>query len=217
MTGNENFRCPLTGAVTLNLVTTRTLMRALELLGFKWSPVPYEKIPQTWKSGLYAWTIGRASEVADPLDRPVAYVGIGDRQNGGLRGRLSQELGLAKDSAGHAHGRAMFRLHGSALGGPVHQVMGADLGLVRQQIHSSPFTTREVAFQRLEEWLSASKPIPLRKAEQICIRAAVHIGDTPPPLNSHHAGAWGSRHPNDWAGWAAAQILTHQDRTEAGQ
>jgi hypothetical protein len=111
----------------------------------------------------------------------------------------------------------MFRLHGSPLGGPVHQVTGADLGLVRHQIHSSQFTTREFAFQRLEEWLSAPKPIALRKAEQICIRAAVHIGDTPPPLNSHHAGAWGSSHPNDWAGWAAAQILTYQDRSEADQ
>lgn len=217
MTGDANSRRPLTAAITLNLVTPRTLVRALKLLGFEWSPVPYKEIPQTSESGLYTWTISRVNRAGDPIDRPVAYVGIGARQNGGLRGRLSQELDLINDSAGHAHGRAMFRLHGSPLGGPVRQVRGADLSLVRQEIHSSQFTTRESAFQRLEEWLSAPRPIVLRKAEQICIRTAVHIGDTPPPLNSHHAGAWGSSHPNDWAGWAAAQILTRQDRSDTGQ
>ena len=115
MTGNANSRRPLTAAAALNLVTPRTLVRVLELLGFKWSPVPYAEIPQTSESGLYAWTITRTNEVADPVDRPVFYVGIGARQNGGLRGRLSQELDWVNDSAGHAHGRAMFRLHGSPL------------------------------------------------------------------------------------------------------
>lgn len=56
-----------------------------------------------------------------------------------------------------------------------------------------------------------SKPDILNKAEQLCIRAAIHIGDAPPPLNSHHAGAWGSSHPNDWGGWAAAQLIATQN------
>jgi hypothetical protein len=207
-------RHPLTAATTIKLVTPRTLVRALDLFGLKWSPVPYEEIPKTSESGLYAWTISSISEIADPLDRPVAYIGIGARRNDGLHGRLSQELRYVTDSAGHAHGRAMSRLHGNPLGGPVHQVDSADLSLIREAISSSDFQTKDSAFQRLEEWLSAPKPIVLSKAEQICIRAAVHIGDTPPPINSHHAGAWGSSHPNDWAGWSAAQILTRQARSK---
>ncbi len=47
------------------------------------------------------------------------------------------------------------------------------------------------------------------KAEQLCIRAAIHIGDTPPPLNSQYAGAWGSYAASDWGGWAVAQRLSN--------
>jgi len=207
MDGDMNTGYAPTTAVTLELVTTRTLIRALKLLGIEWLPVPFDEIPRTTERGLYAWTIGPAHERIDPLDRPVAYVGIGTSRNGGLRGRLLVERHFINDSAGHAHGRAMFRLQGSPLGGPVRQIEGADISQVRELIHASRFANRERAFQRLQDWLSAPEPDILSKAEQLCIRAAIHIGDTPPPLNSHHAGAWGSSHPNDWGGWAVAQLL----------
>lgn len=201
----------LTASATLQLVTTRTLIRALALLGMEWSPVPFDKIPPTSHRGLYAWAIGPFHEGSDPLDRPVAYVGIGTSKNGGLRGRLVVERNLISNSAGHAHGRAMFRLQGNVLGGRVKGIEAADIGPVKEVIRSSPYTSRERALQRLQDWLSAPKPDILRKAEQLCIRAAVHIGDTAPPLNSHYAGAWGSTHPNDWGGWAVAQLLAAKD------
>jgi hypothetical protein len=41
----------------------------------------------------------------------------------------------------------------------------------------------------------------------LCIRIAVHTGDTAPPVNSHFATAWGTDAASDWGGWAAAQCL----------
>ena len=145
---------PLTAAVMLDLVTTRTLIRSLALIGIEWVPVSFDEIPATSEEGLYAWAIGPTHEDVHPLDRPVGYIGIGVSKAGGVRGRLLQELRLITDSAAHAHGRAMFRLQGSPLGGPVRQVEGADLGPVEEAILASWFTNREHGVQDLKAWLS---------------------------------------------------------------
>jgi hypothetical protein len=198
---------PLTGAVTLDIVTTRTLIRSLALVGIEWVPVSLDDIPATSEEGLYAWTIGPAHEDVDPLDRPVGYIGIGVSKAGGLRGRLLAEVRLITDSAAHAHGRAMFRLQGSPLGGPVRQIEEANLGPVEEVIRASWFSNREHGLQELKAWLSNPAFNLVDKAEQLCIRVAIHVGDTPPPLNGHHAGAWGTNRPCDWGGWAIAQLL----------
>jgi hypothetical protein len=198
---------PLTGAVTLALVTTRTLIRSLALVGIEWVPVSFDDMPATAAEGLYTWAIGPAHEDVDPLDRPVGYIGIGVSKAGGVRGRLLQEVKLISNSAAHAHGRAMFRLQGSPLGGPVQQIEAANLGPVEETILASRFSNREQGLQELKAWLSNPALNLVGKAEQLCIRAAIHVGDTPPPLNGHHAGAWGTNRPCDWGGWAIAQLL----------
>jgi hypothetical protein len=197
---------PLTATATFDLVT-RTLVKALSLLGIEWLPIPLDQIAPSSEKGLYTWVIGRDHEHIDPLDLPVAYVGIGTRKNGGLRGRLLAERNVITDSAGHAHGRAMFRLLGSPLGGPVRQITGADISPIEETIRASSWKNKERGIQKLRTWLSAPTPDVVDKAEELCIRAAVHIGDTPPPLNGHHAGAWGTDAPCDWGGWAVAQRL----------
>lgn len=101
----------------------------------------------------------------------------------------------------------MFRLQGSSLGGPVRQTEDADLGPVEDMILNSRFPGKEQGLRDLKAWLSNPELHVVGKAEQLCIRAAVHIGDTPPPLNGRHAGAWGTNHPRDWGGWAVAQLL----------
>lgn len=198
---------PLTATATFQLVTTRTLIEALALLGIGWSPIPFDQMMPTSEKGLYTWAIGRGYEDADAFDRPVAYVGIGTRKNGGLRGRLLAERNSINESAGHAHGRAMFRLQGNPLGGPVQRIIGADISSIEETIRASGWKNKERGIQKLRTWLSAPLPDVVDKAEELCIRAAVHIGDTPPPLNGHHAGAWGVDAPCDWGGWAVAQRL----------
>lgn len=197
----------LIARAALDLVTSRTLIEALALLGLDWSPVPFNQMIRTSQSGLYTWVIGRGYEQVNLLDRPVAYIGVGTSKRGGLRGRLLIENNLIHDSAAHAHGRAMSRLQGSPLGGPIRHVAGADISIVEEIIRTSRFPRREAAIQKLRAWLSAPSPDVTHKAEQLCIRAAIHIGDTPPPLNSQFARAWGSYEPSDWGGWAVAQRL----------
>jgi hypothetical protein len=198
---------PLTATAKFDLVTTRTLIKVLALLGIEWSPIPFDQMMPTSEKGLYTWAIGAGYERVDPFDRPVAYVGIGTSKDGGLRGRLLVERNLINDSAGHAHGRAMFRLQGDPLGGPVQRIIGADISPIEKTIRASGWKNKERGIQKLRAWLSAPEPDVVDKAEELCIRAAVHIGDIPPPLNGHHAGAWGSDAPCDWGGWAVAQLL----------
>lgn len=195
----------LTAKATIDLVTTRTLTRALALLGIDWSPVPFDET-MTSEKGLYSWVIGRGYQRIDLLDRPVAYVGIGDGDAGGLYRRLSNETSWIEEYAAHAHGRAMYRLRldGSALGGPVRRT-SADISWIDTTIRDSDFKRKERGIQELRAWLAGPNLVEI--AEQLCIRAAVHIGDTPPPLNSQHANAWASDAPCDWGGWAVAQRL----------
>ena len=204
-------RHKLTAPVTLNLATVRTLVQGLELLGIAWSPVPYEEI-QTADPGLYVWVVGTLPNHVTLHDRPVAYVGISDRKSGGLQRRLADETMLIGESAGHVHGRAMHRLAGKSLGAPVHRIPRADsierLAEVigKQDIRfAAEFVDRGA--DRLSAWLTAPHPSLLRKAEQLCIRIAVHTGDMAPPVNSHFATAWGTDAASDWGGWAAAQCL----------
>ena len=204
---NQAARRALTATAALDLVTTRTLIEVLALLGIEWSPAPFDELIQPSEEGLYAWVIGRGQDRIDPLDRPVAYIGVGTSKDGGLQGRLLAESGIIHVSAAHAHGRAMSRLHGSPLGGPVRRIAGADISSIEETIRASRFKHREAGIQELRSWLSASRPDTVHKAEQLCIRAAIHIGDTPPPVNSQYAGAWGSEAASDWGGWAAAQRL----------
>jgi hypothetical protein len=205
--GDMNIRYPLTAKACFELVTTRTLIKALSLLGIKWSPIPLDEMAPSSEKGLYTWVIGRGHKQVDLFDLPVAYVGIGSRKNGGVRGRLLEERNLVRDSAAHAHGRAMFRLLGSPLGGPVEQIIGADISPVEETIRASVWNNKEYGIQKMRTWLSAPTPDVVDKAEELCIRAAVHLGDTPPPLNGHHAGAWGTDVASDWGGWAVAQQL----------
>lgn len=101
----------------------------------------------------------------------------------------------------------MHRLLGRPLGGPVMQIAGADIGVIEETILNSDWRNKERGIEKLRDWLSNPKLDIVDKAEELCIRAAVHIGDTPPPLNSHHAGAWGTDAPCDWGAWAVAQLL----------
>jgi hypothetical protein len=204
---NQAARHALTATAALDLVTIRTLIEALALFGIEWSPVPFDEMTPSPEEGLYAWVIGRGQDRIDPFDRPVAYIGIGTSKSGGLHGRLLIESDLIHDSAAHAHGRAMSRLQGSPFGGPVRQIAGADISSIEEIIRASRFEEREAGIQQLRAWLSASATDAVHKAEQLCIRTAIHIGDTPPPLNSQYAGAWGSYAASDWGGWAVAQRL----------
>lgn len=198
----------LTAKATFNLVTTRTLMKALSLLGIKWSPIPFDQIILgSAEEGLYTWTIGRGHKHINAFDLPVAYVGIGTSKDGGLRGRLLTEQSLVTKTAGHAHGRAMYRLIGSPLGGPVKRIAGANISPIEKAILASEWSNKERGLQKLQTWLSAPVPDVVHKAEELCIRAAIHIGDTAPPLNSHHASAWASDASSDWGAWAVAQLL----------
>jgi len=180
------------------------------LLGIDWSPesVSFDQIVSAPEKGLYTWVIGRGHDCVDPLDRPAAYIGIGTRKKGGFYERLRTEWDLIEESAAHAHGRAMFRLDGEAVAGPVDQIDGADISSIEEVIDASRWSDKkERGIQGLRDWLSAPTPDVVHKAEKLCIRAAIHIGDTPTPLNSQHARAWGTYAPWDWGGWAAAQIL----------
>lgn len=192
---------PLTAPATLNLVTARTLVAALAVLGIEWSPVTFDQI-LTSEAGLYAWVISGPVGNAHPdvLDRPVAYIGVGRSIDGGLRKRLLDEKRWIEESAEHVHGRAMFRLAGQPVGAPVQQIPRADLGWLDSTIN-------EHGAETLRAWLAAPIPDIVAKAEQLCIRAAAHIGDTPPPVNSQHTTAWESDAACDWGGWAAAQRL----------
>lgn len=190
----------LTAPATLNLATPRALSMALAALGIQWSPVPMEQL-LTDEPGLYAWVIGGEDAPADLLDRPVAYVGIGRGREGGLRQRLRDEQSWVGGSAGHIHGRAMHRLDGRPVGDHVNRILAADLGWLDQTIPEPAAATA------LRPWLDADKPGLVEKAEQLCIRAAAHIGDTAPPVNSQHTTAWASYAPADWGGWAVAQHL----------
>jgi hypothetical protein len=201
----------LTAPVMLNLVTVRTLVRGLELLGISWSPVSYIEI-RTTEPGLYAWVAGMLPDGVGLYDRPVVYVGISDRKAGGLQQRLTDETKLIGESAGHVHGRAMHRLAGTSLGAPVHRIPGAEnIGRLTEIVGKQDikfaieFVDRGAA--KLGDWLAAPRPSLLRKAEQLCIRIAVHAGDTAPPVNSHYATAWGTDAASDWGGWAVAQWL----------
>ena len=205
-------RHKLTAPVTLNLATVRTLVQGLELLGIAWSPVPSKRSkPPIQGSMCGSWA--RCRDHVTLHDPPVAaYVGISDRKSGGLQRRLADETMLIGESAGHVHGRAMHRLAGKSLGAPVHRIPRADsierLAEVigKQDIRfAAEFVDRGA--DRLSAWLTAPHPSLLRKAEQLCIRIAVHTGDTAPPVNSHFATAWGTDAASDWGGWAAAQCL----------
>jgi hypothetical protein len=189
----------LTATAALDLVTTRTLVEAMALIGIEWSPVPFDRLMPTSEEGLYSWVIGRGHEHVDPLDRPVAYIGVGTDDEG-LRGRLRNERSWIDEFAAHAHGRAMFRsrLNGTSLGGPVREKVGADISCIEETIRASGFKNSGRGIQKLQAWLSGRAPDVVHKAEQLCIRAAVHIGDSPPPLNSQHATAWASDAPCDW-------------------
>jgi len=191
---------PLTTPATRNLVTARTLGCALAILGIDWSPVTFDQI-LTSEAGLYAWVIGGCDANPDVIDRPVAYLGVGRSIDGGLRKRLLDEKRWIEESAEHVHGRAMFRLDAQPVGAPVYQIPGADLGWLDGTIN-------EHGAETLRAWLAAPTPDIVAKAEQLCIRAAAHIGDTPPPVNSQHTTAWESDAACDWGGWAAAQRLT---------
>jgi hypothetical protein len=189
----------LTAPVSLNLVKVRTLVRALGLLGIEWLPATFAAERPAYEAGLYAWVPGGDYEHIDGLERPVLYIGVG-RGIGGMHARLRVEIGLIGPSAEHVHGRAMFRLDAQPVGGPVHQIPGADLGWLDE-------TVSEHGAEKLRGWLGEPKPDIVEKAEQICIRAAAHMGDTPPPVNSKHTTAWDSDAPGDWGGWAVAQRL----------
>src|SRR5262249_40559327 len=99
----------LTATAVLDLVTPRTLVKALGLLGINWFPLPFKQLPATSDVGLYAWVIGRGHEQLELLDRPVAYVGVGADEKGGVRGCLVRERSIVSATAEHGHGRAMYR------------------------------------------------------------------------------------------------------------
>ena len=50
-------RHALTAKATLDLVTTRTLIEALALIGIEWSPVSFNQMMRTSGEGPYTWVI----------------------------------------------------------------------------------------------------------------------------------------------------------------
>lgn len=190
----------LTAPLILNLAKVQTLVRALATLGIEWSPIAFDPQTSARDAGLYAWVPGGIYEKVEILERPALYIGVGRRIKGGMPARLRYEISLLGPSAEHVHGRAMFRLHAQPVGGPVHQIPGFDLDWLDRTI-----TAHGAA--KLRNWLDEPNPDIVEKAEQICIRAAAHMSDTPPPVNSKHTTAWDSDAANDWGGWAVAKRL----------
>lgn len=201
---------------TLELATPQALRAALALLGFEWTPKPFSEIPMSVAHGLYAWVISTRDE-SDLLAAPTVYIGMGASKDGGLYGRLSSEIRWAKDAKNESewsfiHPRAMASLNGKPVGGPVQVARKRDLSwlndlLERQAADTHRYEVVENAFNDLRKWLLADRPITLRKAERLCIRAAAYLGDCAPPLNSHFATAWNNYKAYEWGGWAAAQQL----------
>ncbi|MFG2058529.1 hypothetical protein ACGFI9_31345 [Micromonospora sp. NPDC048930] len=188
-----------TTAVTINLVTVATLQRGLDLLGLRWRPAPTDAIPDD-ERGLYGWVIGRGADSGTGLlNRAVAYVGVG-MGDGGLLRRLRDERSWVGQDATHGHGRAMFLLQGEAVGGACIQDPGADLSWLDGTITAD-------GYRKLVDWLTADPLSPAEKAERLCVRMALHIGDIAPPVNSQYAGVWNSNDAWDWGGWAVAARL----------
>lgn len=188
-----------TTAVTLDLVTVRTIVTGLGWLGITWTPLP-EFSGLGSQAGLYAWTIGRGMDSnKELLDRAVAYLGVGEGA-AGVVGRLAYEKKWVIEDATHGHGRAMHLLQGQAAAGLCQRDTSADLTWLDRTLKN------DEGARALRDWLSSPTSVT-SQAEQIGVRIALHIGDVAPPVNSHYAGAWDSDAPRDWAGYAVALRL----------
>jgi hypothetical protein len=202
-----------TAPITLELITPRGVIAGLEVLGVFWKPVPLDQSSLQFDAGLYAWVdgVGARSETgdlelaSDLLDRPILYKGIGEGELG-VGGRLVKELGWIRPDAEHGHGRAMSTRNASAVVGPLEPAEN-DLAWLPDVV-----TTYGEAIIR--QWLEESRETPkqlIRTAEKIAIRLGIHMGDTGAPVQSQHAGAWGTDAPHDWAAFAAARYLNLHD------
>ncbi|MCW2607879.1 MAG: hypothetical protein JWO60_2572 [Frankiales bacterium] len=194
----------LTAPLTLRLATPEGLAAGLLLLGLAWEPAAFPTVvalPEHAEPGLYTWTAGSAGEA---LQRPVLYVGIGKGVADGFPGRLRKEWSWVGEDWIHGHGRGVHRLAATPCGGPVLRT-DADLSFVE---HWRDGAAAACA------WLEATAPVAA--AEAVAIRLALHLGDTPPPLNSQHTSAWSTESPADVLGYAAARELLAPHRPPPG-
>jgi hypothetical protein len=186
---------PLTALAALQLTTPAALSEGLRLLGLMWEPAPWDASTGDTAPGMYAWVIPTHPD--DLVHCPAVYLGIGERDVG-WRARVRDEESWR--SGDHAHGIAIRRTNAKAVGGPIHRTepeMGWLPGIVTDE-----GVKTLVAY--LHDEVAAA---PLRTAEAIAIRMAIHLGDTGSPVNSTQGGAWNNNSGQDWAGYAAARRL----------
>lgn len=188
-----------TASARLDLATPRAVSRGLALLGFDWRPTAGEAPDGP---GMYAWVIGRGATTAEKLDRPIAYIGLGEG-SGGVRARLRDELSQIGPDYVHLHGRAMLALDGEHVAATVTFDPHRDLSWLGEALYwCDPRTIDAV-----RAWVSSPRTDVLKRAETLAIRIAAHIGDCAPPVNSLFTSAWASKQPYFWAGVAAAGRL----------
>lgn len=179
---------------TLRLTTVAGLQRLLLRLGLDWDPTPMPRVSS--QPGLYCWVDGSGPHDLEAAG--VLYVGVG-RGAGGTAERLRRETSWVARGV-HGHGRAVRRLAGRALGGPVHRVP-VDLSWLPEVIPDD-------AAARTERWLRGGRDAP-HVAEAVAIRLSLHVGDVAAPVNA--TTAWDTDSPADWAAWALVQHLGLDD------
>ncbi|GAA5118888.1 hypothetical protein [Pseudonocardia adelaidensis] len=146
---------PGTAPARLDLATPRTVSRGLALFGFDWQPTVGDPPDEP---GMYAWIIGRGATTSEKLDRPIAYIGIGDRVEG-VRGRLRDEMSWVSPSHAHLNGRAMLALEGEPLAGTVTYDPAADLGWVEAALYWS----KPNIVSGVRSWITSARPSELRQ------------------------------------------------------
>ena len=198
---------PPYGTIHLPATVPARIAAAFGFLGWSWDPRPHSELTGR-DAGLYMYVAG-AEDAPLPLwvTLPVAYGGIGSGAEG-VVGRLLRELGWVALTAFHGHGRTMALLRARPVAGPVAAAGPVDLGWLDTHLGAE----RGADARRL---LAAAAADPLRLAEKLAIRFALHDAGATPPVNSQFAGAWNPARGNaslvDDLAWAMAQELHAQE------
>lgn len=199
-------------------VTPELLSRALGEAGFIWDP------SKTWEGGdvdghyLYAWVAPQAEYRSDVDQRlqgsPVLYLGISTSATPHRRlqdetnwtKRSNPTMGLSIAVSRHAS-RAVFgevellpalrkRLESDE---PERTHLLREFALEKVSWAQHPTT---IAGKLVDFWKGIDPASPVKAAELLAIRAAIHLGHIGAPVNSASAGAWESDTPTDWMAYA---------------
>ena len=191
----------LTAPLTIELMTVRTLRRALSHVGWLWTPVPWVASAST-RGHLYTWVAGPASQLED---RGSLYIGIDESTRGD---RLSREYAMATEEYVHGHALAVLRNGAKAASGLLAQRevdLRWALGL------RSP----DCVARLFDEWIALRAGLrPLRLAEQFAVRCSLHLGDTGAPVNSQYKGAWASTSSEASTVNRLAELIAEHLRTD---